>query len=111
MGSPSNFTASQQLTRVFLKLLDHDAKTKTFHFRTFDDKKDRKRVELIGKLSGTINICEQKLGRRNAIGAGVFVVINEGAKQTRKSRKSEPYSPIPMELHLNLSLEHLLHIS
>jgi RepB DNA-primase from phage plasmid/Primase C terminal 2 (PriCT-2) len=80
MGSPSNLTVSQRLTRAFLRLLDHDAKTKTFHFRTFDDKKDRKRVELIGKLSGTINSCEQKLGRRNAKEAGVFVVINAGGQ-------------------------------
>ncbi len=80
MDSRNDLTASQRQTRVFLSLLNPEARTKTFHFRTFDDKKGRNKLELIGKLSGTIDTCEETLLHRNANEAGVFVVINDGGQ-------------------------------
>jgi hypothetical protein len=66
-------------TRAFLKLLDPAAKE--FHFRTFDDKKDIDRSGLTGNVSGPIDQVEPKLLARNAAGAGVFVVINDGGQK------------------------------
>lgn len=59
-------------------MLDQKTKTKTFHFRTFDDKKDSDREELRGNRSDIIDACEKTLRHRNKKEAGVFIVVNEG---------------------------------
>lgn len=87
MVSPSNFTVAQQLTRAFLLMLDRKADTKTFSFRTFDDKKGSNRKELLGNLSETLDNCEQTLRRRNAKEAGVFVVVNDGGHTDKEITK------------------------
>lgn len=87
MGNPSNFTVAQQLTRAFLLMLDRKADTKTFHFRTFDDKKGSNRFELLGNKSDTLDNCEQTLRRRNAKEAGVFVVVNDGGHTDKEITK------------------------
>jgi len=69
----------QMETRAFLKLIDPN--TQEFHFRTFDDKKDSSRKALTGNLSGTIDKVEHTLTSRNATGAGVFFVVNEGGQK------------------------------
>ncbi len=69
----------QTQTRAFLRLLD--PRTQRFHFRTFDDKGGSSRPALIGNFNGTINQVEPKLISRNAAGAGVFVVVNEGGQR------------------------------
>lgn len=75
----STLTPSQLQTRAFLKLLD--PKASAFHFRTFDDLKDSKRPGLTVNLSGSFDQVEGKLVSRNAAGAGVFAVINEGGQK------------------------------
>lgn len=60
-------------------MLNGKPRSHVFHFRTFDDK-GNKRLPLAGKLSGRIDDCEQTLKHRNAKGAGVFAVINEGGQ-------------------------------
>jgi hypothetical protein len=87
MANLDNLTVAQQQTRGFLSLLDPEARTKTFHFRTFDDKKGRSRYELIGNKSSTIDRCEEKLRQRNAKEAGVFVVINDGGHTDKEITK------------------------
>ena len=77
MGKFITLTDSQQ-PRLFLMLLQADAKSIPFDFRTFDDRKDRRRNDLVGNVSGTFHEVEEKLRERNADGAGVFVVINHG---------------------------------
>jgi hypothetical protein len=76
----SNFTTltDRQQTGLFLSLLDANARSKSFDFRTFDDRKNRLRKDLSGNLTGTFDAKEKELLRRNADGAGVFVVINHG---------------------------------
>jgi hypothetical protein len=72
-----SLTDTQQIG-LFLTLLDANAKSKPFDFRTFDDRKDRSRRDLCGNLSGTFDDKKGELRSRNAEGAGVFVVVNEG---------------------------------
>jgi hypothetical protein len=79
MAKPSDLPPHVQ-TRLFLSLLEPEASKKVFNFRTFDDKKERTRKDLIGNLTRTLNAAQVTLRRRNASGAGVFVVINEGGQ-------------------------------
>jgi len=66
-------------TRAFLKLLA--PKAQKFHFRTFNDKKKSTGKGLTGKFEGSIDQIESDLASRNAKGAGIFVVINEGGQK------------------------------
>lgn len=88
MNALDDFTDQQVQTRVFLQLLKPKAKHEIFHFRSFDDKKERNRSDLKGNLSATLGNIEAKLRRRNSQGAGVFVVINEGGQTTDKISKA-----------------------
>jgi hypothetical protein len=80
MSSLAALTNNQCQTRAFLTLLEARVRAQPFDFRTFDDQKGRALRSLVGKLTGTIDETEARLQRRNASGAGVFVVINKGGQ-------------------------------
>ena len=60
----------------FLKLLDPT--TSEFCFRTFDDKKAN--PFLANKYDDTYEYCAEVLDSKNSLGAGIFVVINQGGQ-------------------------------
>jgi hypothetical protein len=62
----------------FLALLDPN--TSEFCFRTFDDRKKRADPKLLGKFNGTLEEHFEALSVKSSLGAGVFVVINEGGQ-------------------------------
>lgn len=64
----------------FLTFLDPG--TKHFCFRTFDDTKKRANPNLKGKFNGTLKEHFDVLSIKSSLGAGVFVVINEGGQST-----------------------------
>lgn len=78
MPDLASLTGAQRQTRAFMSLLEPDARHARFGFRTFDDKKDRKKPGRAGKFSGTVDSCEGLLRERNGMGAGAFMVINDG---------------------------------
>lgn len=66
----------------FLALLD--PQSDTFCFRTFDDKKKRANRNLIGKFNGTLKKHFDRLSIKSSLGAGVFVVVNEGGQSAEE---------------------------
>ena len=60
--------------QTFLEMLDPT--TSEFCFRTFDDTKTN--PFLASKCDGTYEYCTEVLTSKNASGAGIFVVINQG---------------------------------
>lgn len=63
--------------REFLNLLDPT--TKDFCFRTFDDR-GRSDPKLVGKFGGTLESSFSSLTDKSIMGAGVFVVVNQGGQ-------------------------------
>lgn len=61
-----------------------DPNTQDFCFRTFDDIKKRANPNLKGKFNGTLQEHFQVLGVKSSLGAGVFVVINEGGQNAEE---------------------------
>lgn len=74
----------KQQTQVFLGMLEPKAKNKIFHFRTFDDDKERKDKGLVRTFSKTLGEAERELTSLNGKGAGAFVVINDGGQTSEK---------------------------
>jgi hypothetical protein len=60
----------------FLILLDETATE--FTFQTFDDNRDRKDPKLARILHGTLAEHAETLTRLNNLGAGIFVMVQEG---------------------------------
>lgn len=73
MTSNPDFNAA----REFLDLLDPTAKD--FCFRTFDDR-GGKNANLVGKFNDTLQSVFPTLTVKSMLGAGVFVVVNEGGQ-------------------------------
>ena len=65
--------------QTFLEMLDPT--TSEFCFRTFDDTKTN--PFLASKCDGTYEYCKEVLTSKNASGAGIFVVINEGGHKDK----------------------------
>lgn len=78
MANVPNFEAAAE----FLTMLDPS--TEHFCFRTFDDTKKRADKNLTGKFNGTLKEHFKVLGVKSSLGAGVFVVINEGGQSTEE---------------------------
>lgn len=57
-----------------------DPSTEHFCFRTFDDTKKRTDKNLTGKFNGTLKERFDLLSTKSSLGAGVFVVVNEGGQ-------------------------------
>lgn len=77
--SPENALAQ---SKFFLRMLDVNAQC--FHFRTFDDKEDSDRIELLGKRSGSLLQHLGQLRELNENEAGVYVVVNEGGHSDKE---------------------------
>lgn len=78
MANTPDFAAAAE----FLAQLDPN--TTDFCFRTFDDTKKRANPNLKGKFNGTLQEHFQVLGFKSSLGAGVFVVINEGGQNAEE---------------------------
>lgn len=78
MATAPDFEAAAR----FLALLDPHSDT--FCFRTFDDKKKRADRNLLGKFNGTLKKHFERLSIKSSLGAGVFVVVNEGGQNTEE---------------------------
>lgn len=61
-----------------------DPNTKDFCFRTFDDIRERASPNLKGKFNGTLKEHFNLLRLKSSLGAGVFVVINEGGQSAEE---------------------------
>jgi hypothetical protein len=78
MASTPDFAAAAE----FLAQLDPN--TQDFCFRTFDDIKKWANPNLKGKFNGTLDEHFSVLGVKSSLGAGVFVVINEGGQNAEE---------------------------
>ncbi len=78
MANTPDFAAAAE----FLAQLDPS--TTDFCFRTFDDDKLRANPNLIGKFNGTLKERFRVLSVKSSLGAGVFVVINEGGQNAEE---------------------------
>lgn len=73
-----------QMAERFLKVLDSCG---VFTFQTFDDNKNRKNPALAKVFHGTFQEHQDSLCKLNGMGAGVFVMVNEG-DGVRKSERN-----------------------
>lgn len=74
--------------KKFLDLLSLGNEGEVFHFQTFDDLKDTKRVGLIRVLVGTLDQHFDELLNLNNKGAGIFVCVNKIENSLKRDSKS-----------------------
>jgi hypothetical protein len=67
----------------FLNLLDEGATE--FTFQTFDDNADRKDLKLVRILHGTLEEHAEILTRMNNLGAGIYVMVQQGDGRGRRN--------------------------
>ncbi len=79
----NNLTVDPAQAKRFLVLLDES--TDQFTFQTLDDNKDRKDKKLTRVFNGTFDQWAPELARLNALGAGVFVTVNQTDLNGRKT--------------------------
>lgn len=74
--------------KTFLNVLSQGNMDEIFHFQTFDDNKDSKRLNLNRILVGTLDQHLDELVRLNKSGAGVFVCVNKIENSQKREAKS-----------------------